>query len=152
MANYNKNMFIGIGGREAINLSHFIGAVYGMERMMGIADNPLRRILNYASDHFVTGRIPVVYILTVIGAPTTLAYRTGGYSIYLFPARNTQEGNFIGNCVIFLIRVCVVSVVVWLVRAGPASPGDKRLVTRGLFIGDDVECFEKVRHLARVWL
>lgn len=27
MANYNKNLFVGIGGSEAINLSHFIGAV-----------------------------------------------------------------------------------------------------------------------------
>jgi hypothetical protein len=65
MANYNKNIFIGIGGSDAINLSHFIGAVYGMERMMGVANNPLRRILNYASVHFLA-RLPVVYIQTVI--------------------------------------------------------------------------------------
>ena len=52
MANFNKNLFVGIGGLEAINLSHFIGAVYGMENMMGKADNPLRSILNYASEHF----------------------------------------------------------------------------------------------------
>ncbi|RHY33648.1 hypothetical protein DYB32_001474 [Aphanomyces invadans] len=35
MANYNKNLFVGTGGSDAINFSHFIGAVYGMERMMG---------------------------------------------------------------------------------------------------------------------
>jgi hypothetical protein len=35
MANFNKNMFIGAGGLDSINLSHFIGAVYGMENMMG---------------------------------------------------------------------------------------------------------------------
>lgn len=35
MANFNKNLFVGAGGLEAINLSHFIGAVYGMEKMMG---------------------------------------------------------------------------------------------------------------------
>jgi hypothetical protein len=35
MANFNKNMFVGAGGLESINLSHFIGAVYGMENMMG---------------------------------------------------------------------------------------------------------------------
>ena len=52
MANYNKNIFVGTGGPEGINKSHFIGAVYGMERMMGRADTPVRRILNYASDHF----------------------------------------------------------------------------------------------------
>lgn len=29
MANFNKNLFVGVGGVEAINLSHFIGAVHG---------------------------------------------------------------------------------------------------------------------------
>jgi hypothetical protein len=29
MANFNKNVFIGTGGVEGINLSHFIGAVHG---------------------------------------------------------------------------------------------------------------------------
>jgi hypothetical protein len=53
MANFNKNMFVGVGGLEAINLSHFIGAVYGMENMMGKADNPLRAILNHASEQFL---------------------------------------------------------------------------------------------------
>ncbi|RHY96196.1 hypothetical protein DYB37_001368 [Aphanomyces astaci] len=66
MANYNKNLFVGTGGSDAINFSHFIGAVYGMERMMGRANNPLRRILNYASDHFLT-HLPIVYVQTVIG-------------------------------------------------------------------------------------
>lgn len=66
MANYNKNIFVGTGGAEGINKSHFIGAVYGMERLMGHADNPVRRLLNYASDHFIAG-LPVVYVHTVIG-------------------------------------------------------------------------------------
>ena len=35
MANFNKNLFVGVGGVEAINLSHFIGAVYGMEKVRG---------------------------------------------------------------------------------------------------------------------
>ena len=52
MANYNKNIFVGTGGQEGINKSHFVGAAYGMERMMGRADTPVRRILNYASEHF----------------------------------------------------------------------------------------------------
>jgi nickel-dependent lactate racemase len=66
MANYNKNLFIGTGGSEGINKSHFIGAVYGMERIMGRADNPVRSLLNYASSNF-TNHLPIVYILTVIG-------------------------------------------------------------------------------------
>ena len=29
MANYNKNIFVGTGGSEGINKSHFVGAAYG---------------------------------------------------------------------------------------------------------------------------
>src|SRR5450759_603561 len=66
MANYNKNLFVGTGGQEGINKSHFIGAVYGMERIMGKADNPVRSLLNYASANFIPD-LPVVYVHTVIG-------------------------------------------------------------------------------------
>jgi nickel-dependent lactate racemase len=89
MANYNKNIFIGTGGSRGINESHFIGAAYGMERMMGRADTPLRRILNYAQDHFCR-HVPLVFVLTVVGT-------------------NSR----------------------------------RELVTRGLFVGDDHECFER---------
>jgi len=94
MANYNKNIFVGTGGAEGINKSHFLGAVYGMERIMGRADNPVRRLMNYASDHFATG-LPVVYVQTVVGK------------------------NAAGE-----------------------------LVARGLFIGDDEECFLKASDLS----
>ncbi len=66
MANYNKNLLVGTGGPEGINKSHFVGAVYGMERIMGKAVNPVRSLLNYASAHFIN-HLPVVYVLTVIG-------------------------------------------------------------------------------------
>jgi len=88
MANYNKNIFVGTGGSVGIHRSHFLGAVYGMERMMGRADTPVRRVLNYASDHFAKN-LPIVYVQTVIG--------------------KNDAG---------------------------------KLVMRGLYIGDDVECFE----------
>lgn len=70
MANHAKNIFVGTGGKEGINKSHFLGAVYGMERMMGRADTPVRRVLNYACDHFLK-TYPVIYILTVIGKDET---------------------------------------------------------------------------------
>jgi nickel-dependent lactate racemase len=66
MANYNKNIFVGTGGPDSINRSHFIGAAYGMERMMGRADTPVRRILNYAGEHFAR-HLPIVYVHTVVG-------------------------------------------------------------------------------------
>jgi len=66
MASYNKNIFIGVGGKDAIHKSHFLGAVYGMERMMGRAETPVRKVLNYASENFAKD-LPIIYILTVIG-------------------------------------------------------------------------------------
>jgi len=94
MANHNKNVFIGTGGPEGINKSHFLGAAYGMERIMGRADTPVRRVLNYASDHFAS-ELPILYVLTVIG--------------------REQSGE---------------------------------LAVRGLFIGDDEECFLKASELS----
>jgi len=65
MANYNKNIFVGTGGKEGINKSHFLGAAYGMERIMGRADNPVRKVLNYASEHFAAD-LPIIYVHTVV--------------------------------------------------------------------------------------
>lgn len=65
MASYNKNLFVGTGGPEGINKSHFLGAAYGMERIMGRADNPVRRVMNYAAERFIA-HLPVVYIHTVV--------------------------------------------------------------------------------------
>jgi nickel-dependent lactate racemase len=66
MANYNKNILVGAGGADGINRSHYLGAVYGMERIMGRAENPVRAVLNYAADRYL-GEIPIVYVQTVVG-------------------------------------------------------------------------------------
>src|SRR4029077_10632401 len=94
MANYNKNILVGTGGRDSINRSHYLGAVYGMERIMGRAENPVRNVLNCAADRFLR-HLPIVYVLTVIG-------------------RTADEG----------------------------------LAVRGLFIGDDAECFHRAAALS----
>jgi len=70
MANYNKNLLIGTGGPEGINKSHFLGAVYGMERIMGKAGNPVRSLLNYGAEKFMK-HLPVVYVHTVVGRDET---------------------------------------------------------------------------------
>jgi nickel-dependent lactate racemase len=80
MANYNKNLFVGAGGAEGLNKSHFIGAVYGMERLMGRADNPVRKLLNYASENFIR-HLPVVYVHTVVGRDDTGELVTRGLFI-----------------------------------------------------------------------
>ena len=64
MANQNKNLFVGVGGQDIINKSHFLGAVCGMERVMGRADSPVRRVFNHAAEQFCTP-LPICYALTV---------------------------------------------------------------------------------------
>ena len=66
MANHAKNLFVGCGGKAGIDESHFIGAAYGMERMMGRADTPTRRLLNEGLARFC-GHLNIVFVLTVVG-------------------------------------------------------------------------------------
>jgi nickel-dependent lactate racemase len=94
MANYNKNILVGTGGKDSIHKSHFLGAVYGMERIMGRLENPVRELLNYAANKYLKD-LPIIYILTVIG-----------------------KDNY------------------------------GKEVIRGLFIGDDIECFHLAANLS----
>src|SRR5579872_4455756 len=66
MANYTKNILVGTGGREGINRSHYLGAVYGMERIMGRTVSPVRNVLNLAADQFLR-HFPIVHVHTVVG-------------------------------------------------------------------------------------
>ena len=65
IANYTKNILTGAGGADTINKSHFLGAAYGMERMMGRIDTPVRRLFNYGAEKFLRD-LPIVYALTVM--------------------------------------------------------------------------------------
>ncbi len=64
MANYSKNIFVGCGGSNMINSSHMLGAFYGMERIMGKDHSPVRKVFDYAQEHFLTD-VPLLYVLTV---------------------------------------------------------------------------------------
>ncbi len=64
MANYSKNIFVGCGGSSMINSSHMLGAFYGMERVMGRDHSPVRKVFDYAEEHFLKN-IPLMYVLTV---------------------------------------------------------------------------------------
>ena len=95
MANYTKNIFVGVGGADGINRSHYLGATYGMERIMGRADTPVRAVMEYAREHFI-GSLPILYIQTVL-------------------AKNFSTG---------------------------------QMELKGLFIGDDSECFRLASRLS----
>jgi len=113
MANYNKNIFVGTGGAEAINKSHYVGAVYGMERMMGHPDTPVRKLFNYASDNF--GHIlSVIYVLTVVGVNKDGEQQTFGlfvgdsYDVFDEAAKLSLKVNF------EMVEHPLKKVIVWL--------------------------------------
>lgn len=64
MANYSKNLFVGCGGSSMINSSHMLGAFYGMERIMGKDFSPVRKVFDYAQEHFLAD-VPLLFVLTV---------------------------------------------------------------------------------------
>jgi len=68
MSNHAKNLFVGVGGSDMINKSHMVGAVYGMERMMGRDNTPVRKLFDYGMEHFLKDR-PILFMLTVTTAP-----------------------------------------------------------------------------------
>jgi nickel-dependent lactate racemase len=96
MANYTKNICVGIGGSDMINKSHFLGAVYGMEKMMGRIDTPVRKALNYAFETFL-GDLPIYFIMTVMGKEENSLVMRGLYcgddEAYRMAATLSQQVN-----------------------------------------------------------
>ena len=114
MANHSKNIFVGIGGSDAINFSHFIGACYGMEKMMGQAANPLRKIFDYASDKFLSEK-PIVYILTVRGNDAlSQSYVTRGLYIGSGTECFYRASKLSLQCNFFMLEKPIHKVVVYL--------------------------------------
>ncbi|SFS43370.1 protein of unknown function [Porphyromonadaceae bacterium NLAE-zl-C104] len=113
MANYNKNILVGTGGSEGINKSHYIGAVYGMERMMGKSDTPVRRVFNYATENYLK-ELPIVYVLTVVGVNSEGVQQTyglfvgDGLEVFDRAARLSLQVNFV------MVEKPLKKVIVWL--------------------------------------
>ena len=87
MANYSKNIFVGCGGSSMINSSHMLGAFYGMERIMGKDFSPVRRVFDYAEEHFLAD-VPLMYILT---CTTNTGDRTNIHGMYIGRERANFE-------------------------------------------------------------
>ena len=66
MAGYTKNLLIGLGGSSFIGASHLLGALVGIETIMGETDNPVRDLVDTAFDRIVAPRLDVLYVLTVV--------------------------------------------------------------------------------------
>lgn len=87
MANYSKNIFVGCGGSSMINSSHMLGAFYGMERVMGRDFSPVRRVFDYAEQHFLKD-VPLMYVLTVT---TNTADKTNIHGLFIGRSRELFE-------------------------------------------------------------
>ena len=66
MANFTKNIVIGLGGAPTVHRSHFLGAVSDMETLMGRADGPVRHVVDASFDRFIAPRVNVLWVLTVM--------------------------------------------------------------------------------------
>ena len=87
MANYSKNIFVGCGGSSMINASHMLGAFYGLERIMGKDFSPVRKVFDYAEEHFLA-EIPLTYILT---CTTNTGDKTNIHGLYIGRERKEFE-------------------------------------------------------------
>ena len=67
MSNHSKNILVGLGGSKFINASHMVGALYGLERMMGRDNTVTRKLFDYCLANFL-GELPIVWVLTVTTA------------------------------------------------------------------------------------
>jgi carbohydrate kinase (thermoresistant glucokinase family) len=65
-ANHTKNVCIGGGGGDLLQTSHFLGAVAGIESVLGTADNAVRRLVDEAFYRFVRPRVDLRFLLTVV--------------------------------------------------------------------------------------
>jgi nickel-dependent lactate racemase len=66
MANFTKNLVIGLGGGATVHRSHFLGAVCDMETIMGRVQTPVRDVVDAAFDRFLAPSVRVLWILTVM--------------------------------------------------------------------------------------
>lgn len=64
MANHTSNIYVGTGGVEGSNKSHYLGAIYGIERIIGKTNSPVAEILEYAHTQFASS-LPIVFALSV---------------------------------------------------------------------------------------
>jgi len=87
MSSYSKNIFVGCGGFSIINSSHLLGAFYGMERIMGKDHSPVRKIFDYAQQHFMND-VPLLFVMT---CATHTGHTTNIHGLYIGETRECFE-------------------------------------------------------------
>lgn len=108
MANYTKNIAVGCGGSDFISSSHMLGAFYGIERIMGRDNTPVRKVFDYVQQNFLS-KLPILYVMTVtvkngeiIGL--FIDKERGGFTraVALSQQHNINYVRPIKTCVVFL--------------------------------------------------
>ncbi|MDO4852171.1 MAG: lactate racemase domain-containing protein [Clostridia bacterium] len=161
MANHAKNLFVGVGGSDMINKSHMVGAVYGMERMMGRDFTPVRKLFDYALKTFLSDR-PIVFALTVTTAPGGVIHTHG---LFIGDTRKVleeavalaQEKNIdfvdhgIKKCVVYLDpkefqSTWLGNKAVYRTRMAVADDGDLIILAPGItHFGEDAQIDKLIR-------
>ena len=161
MSNHAKNLFVGVGGSDMINKSHMVGAVYGMERMMGKDYTPVRKIFDYGMEHFLSER-PILFVLTVTTAPggnikTHGLFIGEGRSCLTEAVKLAQEKNIdfvptgIKKCVVYLDpsefkSTWLGNKAVYRTRMAIADGGELIILAPGVDrFGEDATCDELIR-------
>ncbi|MDY5648600.1 MAG: lactate racemase domain-containing protein [Lachnospiraceae bacterium] len=161
MSNHAKNIFVGVGGSEMINKSHMAGAVYGLERMMGKDHTPVRKVFDYALEHFLSD-LPIVFVLTVTTAPGGMIQTHG---LFIGEKRNvleraialSQKKNIdfvehgIQKCVVYLDpeefrSTWLGNKAIYRTRMAMADGGELLILAPGVQkFGEDEECDRVIR-------
>lgn len=161
MSNHAKNLFVGVGGSDMINKSHMIGAVYGMERMMGKDHSPVRKLFDYGMEHFLKDR-PILFVLTVTTAPRG---KTRTHGLFIGEGREcltravelSQQKNIdfvekgIKKCVVYLDpsefrSTWLGNKAVYRTRMAIADGGELIVLAPGVErFGEDEECDRLIR-------
>lgn len=161
MANHSKNLFVGVGGSDMINKSHMVGAVYGMERMMGKDNTPVRKIFDYGMEHFLKQR-PILFVLTVCTAPKGESVMHGlfigeGRDCLTEAVKLAQEKNIdfvehgIQKCVVYLEpsefkSTWLGNKAVYRTRMAIADGGELIALAPGVTkFGEDAQCDALIR-------
>jgi len=151
MANYTKNIVIGCGGSAFINASHMLGAFYGIEKTLGEIDTPVRRLFDYAQEHFIS-KLPLDYVLTVTNAGEVMELYIGkNRDIFERAVAASQAHNItyvetpLQNCVVYLPpgefhSTWLGNKAVYRTRMAMADGGELLVIAPGVTsFGEDVE-------------
>jgi nickel-dependent lactate racemase len=161
MANYTKNVLVGVGGADTIHKSHFLGAVYGMERIMGRASSPVRSALNEGFNQFLS-HLPIEFILTVIGKIKGINRLQGVFcgsdeSVYLKACELSQKLNIdllakpIKKAIVYLDpkefkTTWLGNKAIYRTRMAMADGGELIILAPGLHrFGEDLEIDKLIR-------